>query len=153
MILVRERDFREADFGLDDPGVTVITADKGGSIPSYERKFFGAGTENTRWVVDGYCNSACTMVLGTGRVCATPRARFNFHAGYYKYFGYWNVITPQWTYQMYQHYPDDVKSLGRCASCNGPDQADHDAATGSGDLRAQLPRARSGRRRGAARNP
>jgi hypothetical protein len=105
-----ERDLREADFGLDDPGVTVITADKGGSIPSYERKFFGVGTENTRWVVDGYCNSACTMVLGTGRVCATPRARFNFHAGYYKYFGYWNVITRQWTYQMYQHYPDDVKS-------------------------------------------
>jgi len=59
-----ERDYREADFGLDDPGVTVITADKGGSIPSYERKFFGAGTDNTRWVVDGYCNSACTMVLG-----------------------------------------------------------------------------------------
>jgi len=56
-------------------------------------------------------NSACTMVvLGTGRVCATPRAQFNFHAGYYKYFGYWNVITPQWTYQMYHHYPDDVKA-------------------------------------------
>ena len=105
-----ERDYREADFGLDDPGVTVITADKGGSIPSYERKFFGAGNNNTRWVVDGYCNSACTMVLGTGRVCATPRAQFNFHGGYYNYFGFWKVITPQWTYQMYQRYPDDVKS-------------------------------------------
>jgi hypothetical protein len=105
-----ERNFREADFGLDDPGVTVITADKGGSIPLYERKFFGVGTENTRWVVDGYCNSACTMVLGTGRVCATPRAQFNFHAGYYKYFRFWEIITPQWTYQMYQHYPDDVKA-------------------------------------------
>jgi hypothetical protein len=105
-----ERDYREADFGLDDPGVTVIRADEGGSIPSYESRFFGAGTDNTRWVVDGYCNSACTMVLGTGRVCATPRAQFNFHAGYYKYFGSWNVITPQWTYQMYQHYPDDVKT-------------------------------------------
>jgi hypothetical protein len=105
-----ERDYRQADFGLDDPGVTVIRADEGGSIPSYESRFFGAGTGNTRWVVDGYCNSACTMVLGTGRVCATPRAQFNFHAGYYKYFGSWNVITPQWTYQMYQHYPDDVKT-------------------------------------------
>jgi hypothetical protein len=99
-----ERDYREADFGLDDPGVTVITADKGGFIPYCSRN------REHRWVVDGYCNSACTMVLGTGRVCATPRARFNFHAGYYKYFGYWNVITPQWTYQMYQHYPDDVRA-------------------------------------------
>jgi hypothetical protein len=105
-----QRDFREADFGLDDPGVTVITADKGGSIPLYLRKFFGVGTENTRWVVDGYCNSACTMVLGTGRVCATPRAQFNFHAGYYKYFRFWEIITPHWTYEMYQHYPDDVKA-------------------------------------------
>jgi hypothetical protein len=105
-----ERGFRETDFGLDDPGVTVIRADEGGSIPSYESKFFGAKNDNTRWVVDGYCNSACTMVLGTGRVCATPRARFNFHAGYYNYFGFWKVITPQWTNQMYQRYPDDVKT-------------------------------------------
>jgi hypothetical protein len=40
----------------------------------------------------------------------TPRAQFNFHAGYYNYFGFWEVITPQWTYQMYQQYPDDVKA-------------------------------------------
>jgi len=104
-----ERDFREADFGLDDPGVTVITADKGGSIPSYERRFFGAGTDNARWVVDGYCNSACTMVLGTGRVCATPRAQFGFHAGYAHYALFFKVPIPQFTYQMYRHYPDDVK--------------------------------------------
>jgi hypothetical protein len=104
-----ERDFRETNFGLDDPGVTVITSDEGGNISTYESKFFGAGNDNTRWVVDGYCNSACTMVLGTGRVCATPRAQFGFHAGYYEYF-VWNVIAPQPTYQMYQHYSDDVKN-------------------------------------------
>ena len=102
--------FGEASFGLDDPGVTVITADKGGNIDRYESKFFGAGNDNTRWVVDGYCNSACTMVLGTGRVCATPRAQFGFHAGYYEYFVFWKVIKPQPTYQMYQHYPDSVKN-------------------------------------------
>jgi hypothetical protein len=83
------------------------------------------------------------MVLGTGRVCATPRARFNFHAGYYKYFGYWNVITPQWTYQMYQHYPDDVKSWVDAHHAMDQIRADHDAATGGGNLRAQLPNARS----------
>ena len=98
------------NFGPDDPGVTVITADQGGNIDRYESKFFGAGNSNTRWVVDGYCNSACTMVLGTGRVCATPRAQFGFHAGYYKYFVFWKVIQPQPTYQMYQRYPDDVKN-------------------------------------------
>ena len=105
-----ERHFREANFGLDDPGVTVITADEGGEISSYESKFFGAGNGNTRWVVDGYCNSACTMVLGTGRVCATRRAQFGFHAGYYELFDSWKIITLQPTYHMYHHYPDDVKN-------------------------------------------
>jgi hypothetical protein len=104
-----ERRFGEANFGLDDPGVTVITADKGGNIDWYESKFFGAENSNTRWVVDGYCNSACTMVLGTGRVCATPRAQFGFHAGYYEYPVFGKVIEPQPTNQMYQHYPDNVK--------------------------------------------
>jgi hypothetical protein len=105
-----ERDFHVADFGLADAGVAVITADGGGSIPLYERRFFGAATENTRWVVDGKCYSACTMVLGTGRVCATRRAQFGFHAGYYNYLGFWKVITPEWTHQMYQSYPDNVKA-------------------------------------------
>lgn len=70
----------KADFGPNDPGVTVITADQGGNINLYEKRFFGAESGDMRWVVDGYCNSACTMVLGTGRVCATRRAQFGFHA-------------------------------------------------------------------------
>lgn len=104
-----EQNFRQANFGLDDPGVIVIRADKGGNINSYERKYFAAANDNVRWVVDGYCNSACTMVLGTGRVCATPRAQFGFHAGYAHYALFFKVAVPQFTYQMYRHYPDDVK--------------------------------------------
>src|SRR5262245_50671983 len=80
-----EQNFRQANFGLNNPGVIVIRADQGGNINSYERKYFAAANDNVRWVVDGYCNSACTMVLGTGRVCATPRAQFGFHAGYAQY--------------------------------------------------------------------
>jgi hypothetical protein len=106
----RGQRFGEVDFGPGDPGITVITADKGGNINWYESKFFGAENENARWVVDGYCNSACTMVLGTGRVCATPRAQFGFHAGYNEFFGFWKVIKPQPTYQMYRRYPDEVKN-------------------------------------------
>ena len=49
------------------------------------------------------------MVLGTGRVCATPRAQFGFHAGYANYALFFKVVVPQFTYQMYRHYPDDVK--------------------------------------------
>jgi hypothetical protein len=104
-----EQNFRQANFGLNDPGVIVIRADQGGNINSYERKYFAAANDNVRWVVDGYCNSACTMVLGTGRVCATPRAQFGFHAGYAHYALLFKVAVPQFTYQMYRHYPDDVK--------------------------------------------
>ena len=31
----------KADFGPNDPGVTVITADQGGNINLYEKRFFG----------------------------------------------------------------------------------------------------------------
>jgi hypothetical protein len=99
----------KADFGPNDPGVTVITADQGGNINLYEKRFFGAESGDMRWVVDGYCNSACTMVLGTGRVCATPRAQFGFHAGH-SFFLRWKFMLPEATYQMYQRYPDDVKA-------------------------------------------
>jgi hypothetical protein len=104
-----EDHFREADFGPGDPGVTVIANNEGGLISSYETAFFGAGSGNRLWAVDGHCNSACTMVLGTGRVCATPRAQFGFHAGYNSLLLF-AVIAPQATYQMYEHYPDDVKA-------------------------------------------
>jgi len=54
---------------------------QGALLPSYEWKFFGSESANTYWVVDGPCNSACTMVLGTGRVCATPRPSSGFMQG------------------------------------------------------------------------
>src|SRR5262245_27310836 len=33
-----EQNFRQANFGLNDPGVIVIRADQGGNINRYERK-------------------------------------------------------------------------------------------------------------------
>jgi hypothetical protein len=101
--------FHEADFGPGDPGVTTIANNGGGLISSYESAFFGPESENALWAIDGYCNSACTMVLGTGRVCATPRAEFGFHAGYTRLL-FFPFIAPEASNQMYEHYPDDVKA-------------------------------------------
>jgi len=39
-----------------------------------------------RVIIDGICNSACTLVLGIvplNRICATPRASLGFHQAYY----------------------------------------------------------------------
>ena len=104
----RDQYFRQADFGPGDPGVSVIANEQGGDIFEFESRFFGEENSNTRWVVDGYCNSACSMVLGTGRVCATPRAQFGFHAGYFKWFS-WDVILPPASYEMYRHYPQPIR--------------------------------------------
>jgi hypothetical protein len=91
----------------DGGSIKVITADHGGITPWYEAKFFGRGAANTYWVVDGPCTSACTIVLGTSRVCATPRAQFGFHAGHIEPFPFWKSSLA--THQMYQHYPPAVQ--------------------------------------------
>jgi hypothetical protein len=47
---LRERRFGEVDFGPDDPGVTVITADKGGNINRYRwRQGNADGQRTERW--------------------------------------------------------------------------------------------------------
>lgn len=58
----------------------IIRNDMGGYIDDYQRKY--AALRGKRIVVDGRCNSACTMVLSNPRACATARAVFGFHSAY-----------------------------------------------------------------------
>jgi len=81
---------------------TVITKDEGGLVLEYESKF----SVPRHWVVDGECDSACTMVLGTPDVCATERAVFGFHAAYIP--GE-DGISPEGTQEMYRHYPKAIQ--------------------------------------------
>lgn len=62
-----------------------IAEDRGGQIGHYMQAFAMLRSSGERVVVDGNCLSACTMVLGIiprDRICATPRARFGFHAAW-----------------------------------------------------------------------
>jgi hypothetical protein len=62
-----------------------IAEDRGGQIGHYLQTFATVRSTGERVVVDGNCLSACTMVLGLiprDRICATPRARFGFHAAW-----------------------------------------------------------------------
>ncbi len=56
----------------------IIRHDEGGVIKDYVERY--TLLKDRFFVIDGDCNSACTMVLGQTHVCATARGRFNFHA-------------------------------------------------------------------------
>jgi hypothetical protein len=60
-----------------------IVDDRGGQVGKYLQAFAKVRSTGERVIVDGDCLSACTLVLGLvppDQICATPRARFGFHA-------------------------------------------------------------------------
>src|SRR5712691_4918884 len=63
-----------------------ITRDHGGLVDDYKAKYASIRDRGERVIIDGICNSACTLVLGIvplNRVCVTPRASLGFHMAYY----------------------------------------------------------------------
>ncbi len=63
-----------------------ITRDHGGLVDQYKAKYAMIRDRGERVIIDGICNSACTLVLGIvplNRVCVTPRASLGFHLAYY----------------------------------------------------------------------
>src|SRR3954449_12311650 len=63
-----------------------ITRDHGGYVEEYKAKYARVRDKGERVIIDGICNSACTLVLGIvplNRICATPRASMGFHQAYY----------------------------------------------------------------------
>jgi hypothetical protein len=63
-----------------------ITRDHGGLVDQYKAKYATLRDRGDRVVIDGICNSACTLVLGIvplNRICVTPNASFGFHQAYY----------------------------------------------------------------------
>jgi hypothetical protein len=60
-----------------------IRNDPGGQVAAYLRRFGQVRNSGERVVIDGTCNSACTLLLGVvprDRICVTPRASLGFHA-------------------------------------------------------------------------
>jgi hypothetical protein len=89
-----------------------ISEDRGGQIGHYLQTFAMVRTSGERVVVDGNCLSACTLVLGLiprSRVCATPRARFGFHAAWMPNDDGRPVTSPLGTQALWNIYPHDVR--------------------------------------------
>ena len=91
-----------------------ITRDVGGRIDLYKIRYAKLRDSGERVIIDGICNSACTLVLGIvplNRICVTPRAQLGFHQAYFdKNWTFGLRITSYGsTDDMMNHYPDSVK--------------------------------------------
>jgi hypothetical protein len=104
--------------GLTALGVTsasatmIITADPGGPISHYERRYALLRATGENVVIDGACFSACTLVLGLvppDRVCVTPRARLGFHAAWFPDMAGGRIISPAHTRKLQAAYPAPVR--------------------------------------------
>ena len=91
-----------------------ITRDHGGYVEEYKAKYKRIRDRGERVVIDGICNSACTLVFGIvpiNRICVTPRASLGFHQAYYdKSFTFGIKVTSyEGTSDLMSYYPRPVK--------------------------------------------
>lgn len=91
-----------------------ITRDHGGLVDQYKVKYASIRDRGERVVIDGICNSACTLVLGIvplNRICVTPRASLGFHMAYFdkSTTGGLKVMSYEGTADVMSYYPNTVK--------------------------------------------
>ena len=91
-----------------------ITRDHGGLVDEYKAKYAIIRDRGERVVIDGICNSACTLVLGIvplNRICVTPRASLGFHQAYYDKSLTLGVKVTSYagTADLMSYYPETVK--------------------------------------------
>jgi hypothetical protein len=91
-----------------------ITQDYGGPIERYKAKYAAIRDRGERVIIDGACNSACTLLLGIvplNRVCVTPRASLGFHMPYYDMAATdgVKVVSYAGTGDFLSYYPEGLK--------------------------------------------
>jgi hypothetical protein len=91
-----------------------ITRDHGGYVEEYKTKYTRIRDNHERVIIDGICNSACTLVFGIvpmNKICVTPRASLGFHQAYYdKAFTFGiKVTSTEGTSELMSYYPGAVK--------------------------------------------
>jgi len=91
-----------------------ITRDHGGSIEAYKSKYAEIRDSGERVIIDGPCDSGCTLVLGIvplKRVCVTPRATLGFHMAFYDLAATDGalVVSYQGSAELMSFYPQAIK--------------------------------------------
>ena len=100
-----------AEVGASDAAVR-IREDRGGRIGAYVDKYKGLRSSGETVIIDGYCVSACTIVLGTvphDKICVTSRARLGFHAAWDPGSSGRRITNPEATQTLYSMYPLEVR--------------------------------------------
>ena len=91
-----------------------IRMDYGGFLDQYKLKYAAIRDSGKQVIIDGVCNSACTLVLGIvplNRICVTPRASLGFHTPFIDTrFTAGIKVTSYWaSADMLAYYPETVK--------------------------------------------
>ena len=91
-----------------------ITRDHGGWVDQYKARYALIRDRGERVIIDGICNSACTLVLGIvplNRICVTPRASLGFHMAYYDKATTFGVKVTSYagSADLMSYYPETVK--------------------------------------------
>ncbi len=89
-----------------------IAQDGGGRMDTYVGKYQGLRSSGEMVMIDGFCASACTIVLGTvphDRICVTSRARLGFHAAWDPGSAGRQITNPEATQTLYMMYPMEVR--------------------------------------------
>jgi hypothetical protein len=92
--------------------VVRIGQDRGGRIGAYVDKYHGLHSSDEMVIIDGFCVSACTIVLGSvphDRICVTSRAKLGFHAAWNPTSNGRKITNPDATQKLYSMYPFEVR--------------------------------------------
>lgn len=97
---------------VEVPAEVWISSDRGGEIVQYVVEFTALERSGARVIIDGPCESACTLILGiipSARLCVTPRARFGFHAAWRLDDDGRQIGSPAATRFLLDTYPEPIR--------------------------------------------
>jgi len=99
-----------AGFARASTPTVVIKDNPGGSLIAFLLQGEEYRSLGARLVVDGACNSACTLYMRLPNICITPKASFGFHAPRYAMGSKAGELAPDATRYMMKVYPKWVQT-------------------------------------------
>lgn len=93
---------------LASVGPHVVRMDPGGLVFERQREVDARRAARQPVVIDGVCNSACTMYLSLPGTCITHNASMLFHDAFDPARG--NALVPAFTNVVMRHYPAALRA-------------------------------------------